>query len=173
MPRQIHHPRRSLRLPTAGSSLVQLACAGLLGLAACLPVQAALFGDDEARKAILELRAKVDANRQSGDSALAELRRQHQAEVDAEEAFLLRTLLIHDYRRLLLRDPELPDVLLPAEWPGQKARLLCQALYRCLIPASERHLDKLLRLADGSNPPCDSAYAERFSLDDQPGQPAR
>jgi tol-pal system protein YbgF len=76
MRRQIHHPRRPLRLPTAGSSLVQLACAGLLGLAACLPAQAALFGDDEARKAILELRAKVDANRQSGDSALAELRRQ-------------------------------------------------------------------------------------------------
>ena len=37
MRRQIHHPRRFLRLPTAGSSLVQLACAGLLGLAACLP----------------------------------------------------------------------------------------------------------------------------------------
>ena len=82
MSRQTHHPRRSLRLPTAGSSLVQLACAGLLGLAACLPAQAALFGDDEARKAILELRAKVDANRQSGDSALAELRRQ-QAEQSA------------------------------------------------------------------------------------------
>ena len=80
MLRQIHHPRRSLRLPTAGSSLVQLACAGLLGLAACLPAQAALFGDDEARKAILELRAKVDANRQSGDSALAELRHQQETQ---------------------------------------------------------------------------------------------
>ena len=80
MSRQIHHPRHSLRLPTAGSSLVQLACAGLLGLAACLPAQAALFGDDEARKAILELRAKVDANRQSSDSALAELRRQQEAQ---------------------------------------------------------------------------------------------
>ena len=80
MLRQIHHPRRSLRLPTAGFSLVQLACAGLLGLAACLPAQAALFGDDEARKAILELRAKVDANRQSGDSTLAELRRQQEVQ---------------------------------------------------------------------------------------------
>jgi phenylacetic acid degradation operon negative regulatory protein len=28
----------------------------------------------------------------------------------------LRIVLIHDYRRLLLRDPKLPDVLLPAEW---------------------------------------------------------
>ena len=59
---------------------MQLACAGLLGLAACLPAQAALFGDDEARKAILELRAKVDANRQSGDSTLAELRRQQEVQ---------------------------------------------------------------------------------------------
>jgi phenylacetic acid degradation operon negative regulatory protein len=41
---------------------------------------------------------------------LAELRRDRHAAIAPEEAFLLRTLLIHDYRRLLLRDPELPDV---------------------------------------------------------------
>lgn len=104
---------------------------------------------------------------------LAELHHYRQAEVDEEDAFLLRTLLIHDYRRLLLRDPELPAVLLPVDWPGQKARLLCQALYRCLIPASERHLDKWLTLADGSNPPCDPAYAKRFLPDDLAGHQAR
>ena len=38
-----------------------------------------------------------------------------------ESAFLLRIPLIHDYRRLLLRDPELPDVLLPGDWPGHQA----------------------------------------------------
>lgn len=97
---------------------------------------------------------------------LAELRSDRQAEVSEEDAFLLRTLLIHDYRRLLLRDPELPDVLLPVDWPGQKARLLCKELYRRLVPASERHLDNLLTLADGSNPPSDPAYAERFPQDD-------
>lgn len=96
---------------------------------------------------------------------LAELRRQRQAEVDEEDAFLLRTLLIHDYRRLLLRDPELPDVLLPADWPGQKARLLCQALYRWLSAASERHLDQWLTLADGRHQPADPAYAQRFPSD--------
>ncbi|MDP3440145.1 MAG: hypothetical protein U0989_10110 [Azonexus sp.] len=56
---------------------------------------------------------------------------------------------------------------------GFVASLLCQALYRCLILASERHLDKWLTLADGSNPPCDPAYAKRFSPDDLPGHQAR
>src|SRR5271169_661423 len=32
--------------------------------------------------------------------------------------FILRTLLIHEYRRLHLRDPLLPQRLLPANWPG-------------------------------------------------------
>jgi phenylacetic acid degradation operon negative regulatory protein len=75
-------------------------------------------------------------------------------------------LIIHDQRRLLLRDPELPDVMLPAEWPGQKARLLCKELYRRLAPASERHPDRCLVLADGTIPPADPAFADRFPQDD-------
>lgn len=97
---------------------------------------------------------------------LAELRRDRQAQVAPEDAFLLRILLIHDYRRLLLRDPELPDVLLPADWAGQKARLLCKELYRRLLEPSERHLDATLTLADGSIPAADPAVAERFPDDD-------
>jgi tol-pal system protein YbgF len=46
-----------------------------LFLAMVWPLQAhALFGDDEARKAIIELRQKVDANKQAADSAAAEAR---------------------------------------------------------------------------------------------------
>lgn len=89
--------------------------------------------------------------------------REHPLQEDAEEsAFLLRILLIHDYRRLLLRDPELPEVLLPADWSGHRARLLCRALYKILEPLSDRHLDRIIRLADNSVPARDQTLHERF-----------
>ena len=72
------------------------------------------------------------------------------AGVDPETAFQVRVLLIHDFRRLLLRDPQLPEALLPTHWPGLQARAMCQAIYRQLWPASERHLAGTLRLANGS-----------------------
>ncbi len=45
-------------------------------------------------------------------------------EPDAESCFVLRTLFVHEYRRILLRDPGLPEPLLPADWAGQAARRL-------------------------------------------------
>lgn len=54
--------------------------AGALALAALWPLQAhALFGDDEARKAILELRQKVDASQQATDAVNAETRESNAA----------------------------------------------------------------------------------------------
>jgi len=83
-------------------------------------------------------------------------------ESDDESAFLMRMLLIHDYRRLLLRDPGLPDVLLASDWPGQRARLLCRELYRRLLVPSERHIEAHLCLADGRAPEASSRLVERF-----------
>ncbi|MGB8528336.1 MAG: phenylacetic acid degradation operon negative regulatory protein PaaX, partial [Rhodoplanes sp.] len=54
----------------------------------------------------------------------------HAAHLDPETCFVVRTLLMHSYRRVLLRDPKLPDELLEANWPGASARLLCRNLYR-------------------------------------------
>ncbi|UOD51157.1 phenylacetic acid degradation operon negative regulatory protein PaaX [Orrella daihaiensis] len=82
--------------------------------------------------------------------------------VTAQQAFVARVLLIHDYRRLLLRDPMLPDVLQPMNWPGQQARLLCGELYRRLLPASEQFLDRHYQLADGSTPVFIDVLQERF-----------
>jgi len=81
---------------------------------------------------------------------------------DDKQAFLLRMLLIHDYRRLLLRDPELPDALLPSDWSGRQARALCKELYKQIEAASERYLDKTLQLAVGPMLARDSGVGERF-----------
>lgn len=85
------------------------------------------------------------------------------AQPDPATAFMLRLLLIHEYRRLMLRDPDLPAQLLPANWPGQAARMLCKEIYRRLLAPSEQHLDELFQLADGTTPPIlPGALAARF-----------
>ena len=49
---------------------------------------------------------------------------------EPELAFRIRVLAIHEYRRILLRDPELPAELLPESWVGAEARRLCGEIYR-------------------------------------------
>jgi phenylacetic acid degradation operon negative regulatory protein len=97
---------------------------------------------------------------------LTELRTERAADLAPQDAFLLRTLLIHDYRRLLLRDPELPEVLLGRNWAGQTARALCRDLYRRLLTASESHLDRHLVLADGTLTTASPELVQRFAPDD-------
>jgi len=82
--------------------------------------------------------------------------------ISAATAFQLRTLLIHDYRRLLLRDPQLPPELLPTDWPGTIARDLTAQLYAQWLDASERHLDAEMTKADGSTPSASGNLKDRF-----------
>ncbi len=70
--------------------------------------------------------------------------------LDPAEAFYVRTLLIHEYRRILLRDPNLPDELLPASWSGFEARQLCQALYQDVKQASEAYLIEAVQTLEGA-----------------------
>ena len=58
------------------------------------------------------------------------------------DAMAARTTLIHAWRRIALRDPHLPQSLLPPNWPGLQARSLCIDLYTALTPASEAWLDQ-------------------------------
>ncbi len=81
---------------------------------------------------------------------------------EPETAFALRILAIHEFRRLVLRDPDLPAELLPADWAGTAARTLCRNLYRATEAAAERHLMAVLETADGPLPEAAPYYYERF-----------
>ena len=82
--------------------------------------------------------------------------------IDAESSFLTRTLLIHEYRKLLLRDPQLPEELLPGDWEGRAARQLCRNIYRKITPAAEQWLGKNLESADGPLPEASQSFYQRF-----------
>ena len=78
------------------------------------------------------------------------------------DAFTARILLIHHYRRVVLRDPLLPSALLPPDWPGRAARALCGEIYRALLPASERWLDSHASNESGLLPKAGAELARRF-----------
>ena len=79
-----------------------------------------------------------------------------------QSAFLVRTLLIQEYRKVLLRDPQLPVELLPAEWHGAAAYQLCRNLYRNVYAGADAYLDTALESADGPLPPPTAVFMRRF-----------
>ena len=91
---------------------------------------------------------------------LAELKKA--TAVEPKTAFLLRTLLIQEYRKVLLRDPQLPQELLPANWHGLPAYQLCRNLYRGLHERADDYLSSLMETADGPLPPPGKNLSARF-----------
>ena len=63
------------------------------------------------------------------------------AELDPLSAMAARSLMIHQFRRIALRDPLFPAELTPVDWKGDKARVLASLIYRRLAVSSERWLD--------------------------------
>lgn len=84
------------------------------------------------------------------------------AELDPEQCFMVRALLMHEFRRVQLRDPQLPRQLLPAEWPGDTARKLCRDIYCLCQQKTEEHLTTVLETADGPLPRAAETFYDRF-----------
>lgn len=82
--------------------------------------------------------------------------------VSGELAFRLRTMLIHEYRKVLLRDPRLPPALLPDEWPGASAYEICRALYLHTHAPADAYISEHMEAQDGRLPPPDRPYYRRF-----------
>jgi len=83
-------------------------------------------------------------------------------EPEPQQAFVVRTLLIQAYRKILLRDPLLPVELLPKDWQGTHAYQLTRNLYRAVYAAADVYLGEAMETADGPLPPPEPAYYQRF-----------
>jgi phenylacetic acid degradation operon negative regulatory protein len=79
-----------------------------------------------------------------------------------QAAFVIRSLLIHAYRRVQLHDPMLPLALLPEPWPGSEAYALAQAIYRLTWERAEDYLMDVLKREDAQAPEADAGFYERF-----------
>jgi phenylacetic acid degradation operon negative regulatory protein len=79
-----------------------------------------------------------------------------------QDAFAVRSLLIHAYRRVQLHDPMLPLDLLPQPWPGSEAYALAQAIYRLSWQGAEAYLMEVLRREDADAPEADAGFYDRF-----------
>jgi len=82
--------------------------------------------------------------------------------VPPQTAFVVRTLLIHEYRKIHLRDPLLPPALLPQDWVGASAYELCRRLYAHLFAGSESYLSVAAHQLQRPLPAANSAAHARF-----------
>lgn len=62
---------------------------------------------------------------------------------DDAAAFAAQTALVHAWRRFPFIDPDLPDELLPPDWPRRAAHALFTARHDAWAPAAQRHFDGL------------------------------
>lgn len=84
------------------------------------------------------------------------------SELEPESAFVIRTLLMTEWRRLALRDPRLPREFLPAIWAGEMAFALTRNIYQAVLEPSEAHLRTVVRTADGPLRDASSELYARF-----------
>lgn len=83
-------------------------------------------------------------------------------ELTPEESFWLRTIMVHDYRRILLRDPGFPDAILPAGWLGFAACELIRRTYKALAAPSADYICRNLHNAEGPMPAPGRRFHRRF-----------
>lgn len=66
------------------------------------------------------------------------------ADLDPRQAYVLRTHLVHAWRRFLFQDPGLPQEVLPPDWVGQRARQRFLTLAGELAPPAGVFVERTL-----------------------------
>ncbi len=81
---------------------------------------------------------------------------------DDQLCFLLRSLLIHKFRRILLHEPELPHELVPPACLSHQLREMTSELYKLITLPAERYFLSLAESESGAMPPPGKLYYSRF-----------
>ncbi len=145
-------PRRAeLEREMAGRGAVALGPGLWLEQGANEAVSAELFGFHGAAgtppgwlRARLAPEELIAAYRALGDDLEALGRRLERARPEGALAAALRVLVVHRWRRCLLRHPDLPVRFFPEDWPGEAVRAQFLALHRRLSVAADPWLDALI-----------------------------
>ncbi|WP_336042898.1 phenylacetic acid degradation operon negative regulatory protein PaaX [Acinetobacter pittii] len=87
---------------------------------------------------------------------------QENEQLEPVQAFQIRTLLIHYYRRILLKDPALPLELLPTDWPAVSARTLSMNIYKKVFEPADEYFLSVAATAEGPMPNATAHYWRRF-----------
>ncbi len=80
-----------------------------------------------------------------------------------QDAFVVRSLLIHQYRRILLKDPQLPDEMLPTDYAGSLARQRVADLYKILSPKADKFIDQHIIDQQAHPHQVNQNYKDRFA----------
>ena len=83
-------------------------------------------------------------------------------QLNRTECFLLRATLIHDYRRILLRDPDFPQAMLAQGWVGYEAHDLVKRMYKILAEPSTIYIEENMNNAQGKLPEASNKFYQRF-----------
>jgi phenylacetic acid degradation operon negative regulatory protein len=154
---RVPEPRRELRHQLT----TQLAWAGFGSLGGGLWItphvdrEALVHAEPPAQ--LLSFRAELgglgDTARVIGEAWDLEALREHYEEFIADfadsqpdggaAAFAAQTALVHAWRRFPFIDPDLPDDLLPHDWPRRRAYELFRARHEAWAPAAQAHFEAL------------------------------
>lgn len=113
------------------------------GSAPSLRLKVVAASPDEARRVTARAwpLAALDSRYSDFAARFAEARSRLAALDDPLDALVLRLLAVHEYRRIVLRDPDLPEALLPEDWAGHGARETFAAIDRATAALAKRWLD--------------------------------
>ena len=82
--------------------------------------------------------------------------------VSGVQAFSIRSLMFHDFRRIRLIDPVLPAALHTSKWNGDQAFSISQRLYDLLAHPSEQYIMEVMQGPEGRLPRVKAWFFNRF-----------